>query len=84
MALCRCHIVWAALLTRSQTGRQASCSHLTRRQRSRPAVERAVEAYACETRWLEMMRIAMQRDFGWERSMGTYRDVYRRALAARA
>ena len=46
------------------------------------AVKRVVEAYACETRWLEMMRTAMQRDFGWERSMGTYRDVYRRAIAA--
>ncbi len=48
------------------------------------AVERVVEAYACETRWLEMMRMAMQRDFGWDRSSGTYRDVYRRAIAARA
>ena len=48
------------------------------------AVERVVETYACETRWMELMRMAMRRDFGWGRSMGTYRDVYRRALAARA
>ena len=47
------------------------------------AVERVVGEYACETDWLAMMRVAMQRDFGWDRSVGTYRDVYRRAIAAR-
>ena len=47
------------------------------------AVGRAVQAYSCETGWLAMMRMAMRQDFGWDRSMGMYRDVYRRAIAAR-
>jgi starch synthase len=48
------------------------------------AVQRVVDAYARPASWKEMMRTAMQRDFGWGRSMGVYRDVYRRALAVRA
>ena len=47
-------------------------------------MQRVIEAYARETGWLAMMRTAMQQDVGWDRSMGTYRDVYRRAIAARA
>ena len=32
-------------------------------------------------RWQTMMRQGMARDFSWERSVATYLDVYRRALA---
>lgn len=42
---------------------------------------RALAAYADSTKWQAMMRRAMARDFGWERAVDTYLDVYRRALA---
>jgi starch synthase len=42
---------------------------------------RALAAYADTAKWQAMMRRAMARDFGWERAVDTYLDVYRRALA---
>jgi starch synthase len=45
------------------------------------AVERAVTAYAEESHWTARMQTAMRIDFGWARSTGTYREVYRRAGA---
>ncbi len=42
---------------------------------------RALVAYGNGTKWQAMMRRGMARDFGWERSVETYLDVYRRALA---
>ena len=35
-------------------------------------------------KWQTIMRQGMARDFSWERSVATYLDVYRRALACRA
>ncbi len=45
------------------------------------AALRALAAYADSAKWQAMMRRAMARDFGWERAVDTYLDVYRRALA---
>ncbi|HET7584561.1 MAG TPA: glycogen synthase [Gemmatimonadaceae bacterium] len=45
------------------------------------AVVRALDHYRDREAWRAMMREAMARDFGWERSEQRYRDVYRRALA---
>jgi starch synthase len=42
---------------------------------------RALACYADTTRWQAMVRRGMARDFSWERSVATYLDVYRRALA---
>lgn len=42
---------------------------------------RALATYADTARWQAMMRRGMARDFSWERSVDTYLDVYRRALA---
>ncbi|HXE58678.1 MAG TPA: glycogen synthase [Gemmatimonadales bacterium] len=44
------------------------------------AVTRAVDMYADQPGWQLMMREAMSRDFGWERSELRYREVYRRVL----
>ena len=42
---------------------------------------RAVRAYLDGTdTWRRMMRAAMSRDFGWERSEERYHEVYRRVL----
>ena len=42
---------------------------------------RALELYGQTARWQAMMRRGMAKDFSWERSVDTYLDVYRRALA---
>ena len=44
------------------------------------AAVRARDQYHDPSGWRAMMREAMSRDFGWERSESRYRDVYRRAL----
>jgi starch synthase len=44
------------------------------------AAMRAVDQYRETDAWEEMMREAMQRDFGWERSAARYLTVYRRVL----
>jgi starch synthase len=45
------------------------------------AAVRAVEQYADPPAWNGMMREAMARDFGWERSAAKYLQVYKRVLA---
>ncbi len=42
---------------------------------------RAIKSYGDTATWIAMMRRGMARDFSWERSVATYIDVYRRALA---
>ncbi len=44
------------------------------------AVRRAVDQYADHAAWEKIVREAMGRDFGWERSAAKYLEVYRRAL----
>jgi starch synthase len=44
------------------------------------AAVRALDHYHDPDAWRAMMREAMSRDFGWEKSESRYRDVYRRAL----
>ncbi len=44
------------------------------------AATRAVDQYHETDAWEEMMREAMARDFGWERSASRYLNVYRRVL----
>ena len=44
---------------------------------------RALDCYADTARWQAMVRRGMGRDFSWERSVATYLDVYRRAVARR-
>ena len=44
------------------------------------AAVRALDHYHDPVAWRGMMREAMSRNFGWERSEARYRDVYRRAL----
>ena len=45
------------------------------------AATRALDQYHDPPGWRAMMREAMSRDFGWERSESRYRDIYRRALS---
>src|SRR5215212_8555470 len=45
------------------------------------ATFRALEQFNRPARWESIMREGMARDFSWERSVTTYLDVYRRALA---
>jgi starch synthase len=47
------------------------------------AAMRAVDQYRETEAWEEMMREAMARDFGWERSATRYLSVYRRVLGCR-
>jgi starch synthase len=47
------------------------------------AIARAIVAYRDRDQWFRMMRDAMARDFGWERSEERYRDLYRSVLSAR-
>lgn len=42
---------------------------------------RALARFSDVHRWTSMMRAAMARDFGWERSTARYIDVYRQAVA---
>jgi starch synthase len=44
------------------------------------AAVRALDQYHDPPGWRSMIREAMSRDFGWERSESRYRDIYRRAL----
>jgi starch synthase len=47
------------------------------------ACARAIDHYSSDPGvWQEMVREAMSRDFGWERSELKYRDLYRRILAS--
>jgi starch synthase len=48
------------------------------------AAVRALDQYQHQDAWREMMREAMSRDFGWEKSESRYRDLYRRALSVGA
>lgn len=48
------------------------------------AVMRAVDQYHDPDGWAAMMREAMSRDFGWERSAARYLNVYRRVLSGGA
>jgi starch synthase len=41
---------------------------------------RALEFFADQSRWQALMRRGMAHDFSWERAVGLYLDVYRRAL----
>jgi starch synthase len=45
------------------------------------AALRALATHADTARWQGIVRRGMARDFSWERSVDTYLDVYRRALA---
>jgi starch synthase len=47
------------------------------------ATFRALDLFGQPSRWESMMREGMARDFSWERSVATYLDVYRRAIAQR-
>lgn len=46
------------------------------------AAVRAVDHYGDRAAWDAMMRDAMARDFGWERSEARYLEVYRKVLGA--
>ena len=45
------------------------------------AVIRALRTWRDRPAWDAMVRAAMRRDFGWERSEERYLEVYRRVLA---
>jgi starch synthase len=47
------------------------------------ATFRALDTFAQPKKWEAIMREGMARDFSWERSVATYLDVYRRAIAQR-
>jgi starch synthase len=47
------------------------------------ALARALEAHAQPATWEGYVRAAMAQDFGWDRSVGRYLDVYRDALGRR-
>jgi starch synthase len=47
------------------------------------ATFRALDCFSHRSRWEAVMREGMARDFSWERSVATYLDVYRRAIAQR-
>jgi len=53
-------------------------------QALREALTAAYTVYAHEWVWEEHLREAMSRDFGWERSVKQYQEVYRRAVGHRA
>jgi starch synthase len=42
---------------------------------------RALDNFADPSRWQKVVRRGMAHDFNWQRSVATYLDVYRRALA---
>ena len=48
------------------------------------ALTRALEAHEQPTTWEGYVRAAMAQDFGWDRSVGRYLEVYREALERRA
>jgi starch synthase len=45
------------------------------------ATFRALDCFTHSSKWQTIMRHGMARDFSWERSVATYLDVYRRAVA---
>jgi starch synthase len=45
------------------------------------AAARALRGYADPPRWQAMVHRGMERDFGWERAVEQYLEVYRRAIA---
>jgi len=45
------------------------------------AIERALRAYENKSRWMDIQRRAMERDFSWDASARAYVDLYQRALA---
>jgi starch synthase len=45
------------------------------------ATFRALDCFNHPSKWQTIMRQGMARDFSWERSVATYLDVYRRAVA---
>jgi starch synthase len=47
------------------------------------AIGRAVASYGDRTVWRKLVRAAMARPFGWDRSAEQYLALYRRALALR-
>jgi starch synthase len=47
------------------------------------AITRAVESYADRAAWRKLVRAAMARPFGWDRSAEQYIALYRKALALR-
>jgi len=47
------------------------------------AIGRAVASYGDRTAWRKLVRAAMARPFGWDRSADQYHALYRRALAQR-
>jgi starch synthase len=48
------------------------------------AVARAIDQFEDPDAWLEMMRAAMSRDFGWDKSATKYLNVYRRVIGSLA
>jgi starch synthase len=48
------------------------------------AATRAVDQYRETDAWEEMMREAMARDFGWDKSAARYVTIYRRVLSQAA
>jgi starch synthase len=48
------------------------------------ATFRALDCFNHPSKWTPIMRQGMARDFSWERSVATYLDVYRRAVARSA
>jgi starch synthase len=48
------------------------------------AVRRAVDTYADRPAWRKLVRAAMTREFGWDRSAERYLALYARALAVRS
>jgi starch synthase len=48
------------------------------------ATFRALDSFRHPSRWQAIMRHGMARDFSWERSVATYLEVYRRAVARSA
>jgi starch synthase len=48
------------------------------------ATFRALDCFGHQSEWHAIMRQGMARDFSWERSVATYLDVYRRAVARSA
>ena len=47
------------------------------------AALRGLDCYANPHEWTRMVRTAMARDFGWDRSVTSYLEVYRNAVAER-
>jgi starch synthase len=46
-------------------------------------MQRALEVYSRQERWLKLVKNGMREDFSWERSARTYEKIYHEALARR-